>query len=619
MKFRYFNFIASETESFQRVIKCARQAFGRSAYFILPIAVWLFLFKDFFSGQAVISNENFSQYSILKFYLDNLTHGVYPLWNPFILWGTPDLINLINLGPFNPVWLLTFFLNKAGMHFYQAYLGTIVFYFFFGLWGFYLLAKKVLGNSLSAYAAWVMMMFSSLCMPMFTQLMMILLFVPAVWFFYFFLSFSQFWHKKYFLGAMFCLAMIVSTYLPFYFLTIFLAVLIFYVVLYPADFLFKFKRTIRFLREHALLSILCFFIVILSSWPAAELFLDIQAHNLVVPFRHHESEDTYTKGVVMDEYFKTTNGDVSARMTGEDLFSYLDQIEYGNDGFFYVPIFCYLVLLAGLFNKCNRRIVLYFLLTVILFLICITNAGSLHPFLFKYVFYFKFFRNLHYLLPFLLSVFILLVAEQLKGLMEAKAGDVKARWLFLIYFVGLHLLCWFFLKHQESVIISSFATIVLSLIFFILLYFYKFKNSGLQSLLLLVIIVQPIEVLTHYLQQAKQYRSEVVANSLKVPLAKPQFSFARGQSGTMGPTLEDTTRSVFDSYRITMTDPPGDFIPFDYGFPTFGVYTFVKNIPPKPFPDTWIINFLFMMRCASSMTKKTISLVFRGRFVICQI
>jgi len=564
--------------------------------FILPFALWLFLFKIFLLREAIVCSENFSQYSIVKFYLDNLRLGVYPLWNPFLLWGVPDTITLVNIGPFNPLWLLTLLLDSIGIDFYGAYLTTIIFYFFIGQIGFYLLAKTLLRDTIAAYAAFIMLTFSSISMSMFAQYIMMLIWVPSVWFFYFFISFIQTWQKRFFVGTIFSLMLILSTYLPFYFLTVFLAV----ILLFPFFCGKNLKEIVPgawgFLQKNIMLFSICLGAIGLALFPTLQTYRATLAQEIVVPFRQIEKNEVLHQGVTLARYAKTTDGAISARMFFDDLFSNLDQIEYGNDGFVYVSLFAYLILGLSFFNGLTKRAVMLFFLSLILFLLSIANAASLHPFLFKHVFYFKFFRNLHYLMPFLLSVFLLFVGEQLRLLLEVVSKPLdslplvgrgifawRSRWLSIGLTVVVHLTAWIFLVTKENVVGTSYLTILGSFLFF-LFYFAGWlenRKAFVFLFLLIVISLQPAQVFSIYNAQSKNYTSDIVSSAIQTSSAPPQFSFLRPDfdQERAGMRLSTDPQNYFNSFRISMTDSPGFFMPYEYGFPTFWSYYFSRNIP----------------------------------------
>jgi len=579
--------------------------------FILPSVLWLFLFKTFLLREATIFSENFSQYSSVKFYLDNLRLGVYPLWNPFLLWGVPDMITLVNIGPFNPLWLLTFLLDAIGLDFYGAYLTTIIIYFFIGQIGFYLLAKTLLRDTVAAYAVFVMLIFSSISMSMFAQYILILIWVPSVWFFYFFISLIQTWRKRFFVGTIFSLMLILSTYLPFYFLTVLLAVVLLFLFFCGGNLKEIVSGGRGFLRKNILLFLICLGVMGMSLSPTIQMYRATLAQEIVVPFRQIEKNAVLHQGVTLASYAKTTDGAISARMFFDDLFSNLGQIEYGNDGFVYVSLFAFLVLGMSIFNGLTKRAVMLFFLSLFLFLLSITNATPLHPFLFKHVFYFKFFRNLHYLMPFLLTAFLLFVGEQLRLLLEGvskpldsfplappsaglvgspSAGEAgrgifawRSRWLSISLTVVVHLTAWIFLMTRENVVGASYITIVGSFLFF-LFYFagcLENRKAFIFLFLLVIISLQPAQVFCGYNAQAKNYTSAIISKSIQISSALPQFSFLRPDFDQKRADMRLSTdpQNYFNSHRISMTDSPGFFMPYEYGFPTFWSYYFSKHIP----------------------------------------
>ena len=134
--------------------------------FLPPVALWLFLFRDFLTRKVLVVEDTFAVYAVAKYYLDNLLSGVFPSWNPYVLWG---MAHVRQIGEFNPIWFVTPLLNGLGLDFYRSFLCTLVIYFLAGVYGFYLLARVVLKDDLLAYWAGLLILFSSLGMTMFIQ------------------------------------------------------------------------------------------------------------------------------------------------------------------------------------------------------------------------------------------------------------------------------------------------------------------------------------------------------------------------------------------------------------------------------------------------------------------
>ena len=90
--------------------------------FFPPFALWCFLYRGFFWGDLQISEDTFTVYGVIKYFLGHLSSGIFPHWDPFMMWGMGDVYQS---GEFNPVWLLTLALNALRMDFYHAFLWTI--------------------------------------------------------------------------------------------------------------------------------------------------------------------------------------------------------------------------------------------------------------------------------------------------------------------------------------------------------------------------------------------------------------------------------------------------------------------------------------------------------------
>ena len=134
-----------------------------------------------------------------------------------------------------PVTQIVPLLKLAGMNYANAFVVYMVVYFFIGCAGFYFLAKEILKDRYMAYLAYVGLMFSSLGASMFTQLTFLEIVVPAIWFFFFLLRFARQQSQGNFLGLTFMEMVLISSYLPFYFMTVFLCFLLVFVLLYTKE------------------------------------------------------------------------------------------------------------------------------------------------------------------------------------------------------------------------------------------------------------------------------------------------------------------------------------------------------------------------------------------------
>lgn len=548
--------------------------------FLFPVSIWLFLFRGILSGSAPILREPFAVYAMVKFYLDHLRLGVFPLWNPFLLGGFPLQIILNYFGSSNPLWLLTLVLNYAGVSMYYAFLSTVVIYFLIGQMGFYFLAKSILKDPRAAYIAFLFSLFSSTGMVQIAQFNMLLIYVPAVWFFYFLVRFCRRWDRVSWIGMIFTLMLIAQAYLPFYFITVLALAALIFALVNPGQSKTILIGFFHFGRRHAVLVGLTSVILMFSLVPAYLAYRSTAAHEVVVSWRQ-DTPDVFTKGAAFAQYKRTTEGGLSSRMSPDDLFSNLDQLVYGNDGFFYVSGFAFLILLMGAFNQINRRIVFLSLLFVGLFILTIENSTPVHQFLFDHVFYFKLFRNMHFFLPFLLAVFVLLTAEQARLLLQwpLRLASGQRGWALAIVIL-VHAGCWMFLLGRENIIKSSYDTIVLSFLFCVIALLHKpsLNRYGQPLLLFLCVVFQPIYVIWGHNQLATENFSPTLAKGMIPSGTRPQFSFSRPDSQLPGETPGQKVDDFY-WYYLSMTDAPLGYMASQQGFPVFWSYYVFRNFP----------------------------------------
>ena len=141
--------------------------------------VWLLTVKGFLSGHVPVNLDTYTNFALLKYFYNNLLNGTLPLWDPFLYLGRMFIYtgSSTALSPFS---LSIPLLSLCGLDFYQAYLVYIVSYYFFGLTGFYLLARKLLKNDFYALIAYALLLFSGLGGVLFNQIFILYIFVPVV-------------------------------------------------------------------------------------------------------------------------------------------------------------------------------------------------------------------------------------------------------------------------------------------------------------------------------------------------------------------------------------------------------------------------------------------------------
>lgn len=544
----------------------------------IPFSIWCFLFWPIFSGKAVISSETLQIYSVVKFYIDNLKLGIFPLWDPFVMWGESTQIFLNYAGIYNPFWLLIIVFNACGLSFYYSFLFSIALYFWVGQFGFYLLAKTVLGDSRAAYFAFILFLFSSVSMSMFAQYHPQLLYIPSIWFFYFLLTFFKNPSRSSCVGLALASAVILTSYLPFYFLTVFLIVCPLMAACYFPTIKTAIPQIIRFARTRAITVILSAGVLALSFLPGYHAYLSTVNKEVVAPFRNANVEQK--AGVDFTDYEKVSRNGFASRMDLEDLYANLDMIQYGDDCFFYVAFFFYIVLIMGSGLRINRVMAMTALTALPLFLLIMAVGTGFHRFIFEHVPYFKLIRNMHFFLPFFLAAMILLVAEQLRVYFENRrelAG--RHRFVFFLFVMVVHAGITLFLSRKYGVVDTSFWALGFSFLFWILFILgpKRWDAVILPAVLFLSVIVQPCEVIWRHNQKALKASAygnkALIEKCARIPSVKPVFSYMRPVS-SLPFGNDDTAYS-----RIAMKDASRFF---ENGFPTFWSHDLTLK---EPFGD----------------------------------
>ena len=63
---------------------------------------WAWMFRGFLSGELALTEDAVSYYDHIQFLIQNVKHGVFPLWDPFYNYGSPNDFFLRRIGLYNP-------------------------------------------------------------------------------------------------------------------------------------------------------------------------------------------------------------------------------------------------------------------------------------------------------------------------------------------------------------------------------------------------------------------------------------------------------------------------------------------------------------------------------------
>ena len=526
--------------------------------FIIPFLFWIFLFRDFILGNITINVDTHIYYTYLKYFFNNLFEGVYPLWDPYEYLGRPLL--LVSSGFVDPLVYLFAVFCRIGLNYYQSFMAFSLLYFFIGLIGLYACAKKFLKDEFYAYIAYLFILYSGIGATIFNQHGFLRLFFPAIWFFYFLLQFLGSFEKKHLLGLTFCLMLINVAYVPFYFITVFLVVSLAFIFLYPRRLKIIVCDLIKFSKRNKGLLLMCLCAVLVSIAPLMMYKFSAATGEVIFPARKEAcrknaiSEQCYKGGPSM-KYEDVIGGDFKERVVFKHLFSHLDKVNYHSDDFFFLPMFSYLLIFISMLTVFDRKKLLLLIAGGLVFLIAISDATPLHRFLFQHIFYFKHVRNLLFFMAYLMPIMALFSVAQFKGLLEYKFSSEKERDDLMLYLLVVHVAFFVFLFKQGDIIITSYLTLLGSLIFFILYFYRKIQLKGkyISGILFFLIVLQPAQVFYAYSRNAAHFKCD-----MSVEHISPKLKLERS-SQYEDKCLLYQYRPIYRElwYLMRMTDSPG--------------------------------------------------------------
>ena len=457
---------------------------------IIPFILWILCFFNFFTGRLYLEQDAVSYADHFRFYTDNLSKGVFPLWDREWFSGAPYHFFLRRIGDVNPLLFSIIFLKWFGVSSATAYLIFTGMYYFLAGWAFYLIARFLLVDRFLAFTAYILFLFSSWGSELFYNYI-IIIFVPIIWFFYFLLSFSRSARKGYFLGMCLCLGLVVTTYIPFYFLIILAIFLIFYVLFYKDGF-FKFlKHSFAFFCRNKIFTSFCIIFILSSCIPALLFYKESKSGEFVLPGRHSGADASSSAVAVGLE--NVASGDIISHGYFDRVFDDQGQIDLGD---IFIPYIFFLLLLSTVCARVNKLILFLFFNILALSLITITSAAGVHHFLYDHIVIFKFIRQIYYFFWLaMLPLLILLSVTAFKSLLTAiNSSKNKTAWL--VYIILSHLGFALFLFTCQGVLWGAWVAIFISLIYFLVYFYYETKISYFFGfiLFLLAVFVQSMQV-----------------------------------------------------------------------------------------------------------------------------
>ncbi|VAW19701.1 hypothetical protein MNBD_BACTEROID05-669 [hydrothermal vent metagenome] len=499
----------------------------------LLFAVWVFCFRGFFLGKLAFDSDAISYYNHIKFFIDNLLQGVYPLWDPTWNTGVPNEFFLRRFNGFNPLYGIILVLRKIGLPHLTSYLIFLASYYFIGMSGFYLLAKRLYRNVYVAYVSCGLLLFSSLGTRLFDSYMLLIT-VPLIWFFYYLTAFTQDPKKVYFVGLIFSVMILLTTYIPFYFLTIFLTFLFCFVLLYFRRVKEILSRYLQFFKGQKILVVVCLVALLASLVPGLMFFNEVKSTGeLSLPQRHSYAQSE--TGAIEVGIETITSWGILEDIVYSSVFTDFRKFKFA---IIYIPVFGFLLFFAGIFTKVSRKVLFLFVWGIILFIINSPHTPIYH-FLHENLFYYSYFRNLHFFLWFaLLPILILFLSGQFNALLECSLESDFKKGRAIILVGAFHLGMMFLIARYETGLVTSYVVLSMSMIFSVLYiqgWFLKRKGFFLFALFL-VLSLQPVEVYTYLNKNAVKsygpYRYD-----------RPYLGFSFDRGGKNEITLQEAYQS----------------------------------------------------------------------------
>jgi hypothetical protein len=451
---------------------------------VIPFILWIFCFRYFFTGHLALQADAIPYFDQINFYTENFKKGVFSLWDPTWFNGAPYHFFLRRFGDVNPLLFLIVFLKLIGVPAAAAYLVFLGVYYFLAGWAFYLIARLLFTDLFYAFSAYVLFLFSSWGSEVFYNYI-IIVFVPIIWFFYFLLRFSRAPQKSSFLGLCFCLGLIATTYIPFFFLTIISIFGFFFMVFYGRPLMDFLKSSISFFAKNKFFTAFCLVFLLIACVPAIMFYKESKSGEFVLPDRHSGADVSSAVAVGLQN---AASGDIISHGYFDRIFDDQEHLDMGD---IYIPYIFFLVLLCATCARVNKLI--FFLLFNILAmsLITITNAAGVHRFLYEHLLIFKFIRQIYYFFWLsMLPMLILLSVAAFKSLLTAiSASSKKTVWL--IYIVICHALFLVFLCSREGVLEGAWVAVLIALGYFLVYFLCQQKISyavGFAAILLAVFL-----------------------------------------------------------------------------------------------------------------------------------
>lgn len=466
-------------------------------WFLILIAflLWLYSFREYFMGGLGLTSDAISYYEHIRFFIVNLQRGHFPLWDPYWSGGVPNDFFLRRFCPYNPFYLFIIFPSFIGLPYYFCYIFFLAFYLFFGMVGFYLLSRKLTGDHVASFVAFIILLFSSMSTRIFDSYMIFIV-TPLAWFFYFLVSFASNPNRFNLIGLTFFLMLLMTTYIPLYFFVILLSFTSIFPIIYVNKIQSLIFNLIEYITTDRWVVILCILAIVFSVLPGLIFFQEAGNGSISIPGRHYNTVENHALAV-------QDQSEDSWAVPEEFFFSayYLD-LQRITFAIVYIPCFAFILLVLGVGIRISALMVFLAVWGAVMLLLTSPFASPLYSFLRANFFFFKYFRNLHFLLWFaIIPILALFVGEIFRSFRQELMQSAN-RWI-VFWVILLHAILFFVFCLQPHVLWITKATVVISGVFF--LYYCSFKKFRdrdflVRISLLALIVVHPMAVYHYFVK-----------------------------------------------------------------------------------------------------------------------
>jgi len=489
-----------------------------------PFLLWLFINQGIFTEQYFLGSDNTQYFHWILYHVEHLSRGVYPLWNPFHAWGFVDNFDMLFMGPFNPIYCVMALLVRFQVDAYSVYVGTMLAYLILAYVGIYALARRLIGGHWWAWLVYLLFLFSGFGSIVLTQLVVLLMYVPTIWFFFFLISFVQSDNVKsrhiYALAASLAMAIALNSYVPVFFIFIFLSFLAVCFFIRLRWLINGFMAIGQLVRQAPWLFVLCLVGMSLSVLPDVLWYTQASPSEYVLKLDRADENSSHPAEVSTELAIKSG---VAVVGSWEELFT---DFESSQNFYIFVPAIIFILILMSLFNRFLIWQVIVFFMGLIILLFSLTITTPLFNFLWKHIYIFHLFRNYFFFAPFIVSLGVLFLVGQLKVFLNTGELTVVQRWLRTFFIIVAHSCFFLFLSTLDMVPKVSFGTVILSAVWFL---GWTWKGTQKNQAIFLIVLgaislIQPVYVLSFYGSLARTSLSPH-------PVSKQSFSYLRPIKG----------------------------------------------------------------------------------------